>query len=96
MGDAGQNCLHEMRYRPRRKLTQDAPNVAQDLGLTYVGKTDRETLRAATLSLDFEQRLSRAFRNLYRSHLVVEATDENDAHYIIVETPFRVFIADAD
>ena len=100
LGDPGQDCLHDKRsdsrYRLRRKLTQDASDVAQDLGLKYVEVTGWDTLREVTQSPDFDQGLFRQFRNLRRSDLVIEATDGNDAHYIIVETPFRAFGADVD
>ncbi len=100
LGDPGREALNDRRLdnnlRIRRKVTQGAPVVAHELGLNYVGITGWETLREVAESRDSGQSLLRQLRNLRRSVLVIEATDGNDTHYIIVETSFRAFQEDVD
>lgn len=100
LGDPGREALKDRRLdnqdRVWRKMTQDAPVVAHELGLNYVGITGWETLKEVAENRDSDQSLLRQFRNLRRSGLIIEATDENDTHYIVVETPFRAFQEDVD
>ena len=100
LGDPGQDCIGDKRmdnrYRVEDKVSRDASRMVQELGLHYVGIVHWQTLRKRLQTLDAGegQRREREFLNLRRSNLIVEATDGDATHYIIVETPFRAFVAD--
>ena len=93
LGDTRQQCLEDRRSdsrtRVRTAAAGRASELAAGLGLQYVRtltRTDLEQIYQDTRGGHIAR--SRSSR-LLRPNLVIEATDGQDTHYVMVETPFR-------
>ena len=93
LGDTRQQCLEDRRSdsrtRVRTAAAGRASELAAGLGLQYVRtltRTDFERIYQGTRG----DHIARSrFSGLLRPNLVIEATDGQDTHYAMVETPFR-------
>ncbi len=98
LGDPGQSCLNDLRSRSRSRVRQaavaSAPAIAAGLGLDYVRRLDRTDIERMYRDTGRGQRIfGTGFGRLLRS-LVLEATEGQNTHYVMVETPYRAMPED--
>ena len=101
LGDTRQQCLEDRRsdsrLRVRKAATGHAPAIAAGLALQYVrtlALTDTERISVEAMGGHI---VGSRFRSLRNPELaIIEATDGQDTHYVMVETPFRALIGTGD
>ena len=86
LGDTRQQCLEDRRSRSRTRVR----TVAAGLGLQYVRTLTRTDFERMYQDMREGHHIARSRSSrLLRPNLVIEATDGQDTHYVMVETPFR-------
>ena len=94
LGDTRQQCLEDRRSdsrtRVRTAAAGRASELAAGLGLQYVRALTRTYLEQIYQATREGRHIARSRSSrLLRPNLVIEATDGQDTHYLMVETPFR-------
>ena len=94
LGDTRQECLgdrrSDSRLRVRKAATGHAPAIAAGLGLQYARTLTRTDFERMYQDIREGHHIARSRSSrLLRPNLVIEATDGQDTHYVMVETPFR-------
>ena len=94
LGDTRQECLgdrrSDSRLRVRKAATGHAPAIAAGLGLQYARTLTRRDFERMYQDMREGHHIARSRSSrLLRPNLVIEATDGQDTHYVMVETPFR-------
>ena len=94
LGDTRQDCLgdrrSDSRLRVRKAATGHAPAIAAGLALQYVRALIRRDFERMYQDMREGHHIARSRSSrLLRPNLVIEATDGQDTHYAMVETPFR-------
>ncbi len=94
LGDRRQECLgdrrSDSRLRVRKAATGHAPAIAAGLGLQYARTLTRTDFERMYQDIREGHHIARSRSiRLLRPNLVIEATDGQDTHYAMVETPFR-------
>ena len=93
-GDTRQQCLEDRRSdsrtRVRTAAAGRASELAAGLGLQYVRTLTRTDFERMYQDIREGHHIARSRSSrLLRPNLVIEATDGQDTHYVMVETPFR-------
>ena len=94
LGDTRQQCLEDRRSdsrtRVRTAAAGRASELAAGLGLQYVRTLTRTDFERMYQDIREGHHIGRSRSSrLLRTNLVIEATDGQDTHYVMVETPFR-------
>ena len=95
LGDTRQQCFEDRRSDIRTRVRTAAAGrtsaiAAAGLGLQYVRTLTRTDFERMYQDMREGHHIARSrFSRLLRPNLVTEATDGQDTHYVMVETPFR-------
>ena len=94
LGDTRQQCLEDRisdsRTRVRTAAAGRASELAAGLGMQYARTLTRTDFERMYQDIREGHHIARSRSSrLLRPNLVIEATDGQDTHYVMVETPFR-------
>ena len=94
LGDTRQQCFEDRRSdsrtRVRTAAAGRASELAAGLGLQYVRTLTRTDFERMYQDIREGHHIARSRSSrLRRTNLMTEATDGQDTHYVMVETPFR-------
>ena len=94
LGDPREECLgdrrSDSRHRVRKAAAGHAHGIAAGMGMQYVRTVTHADFGRMYQDIRYGHHIARSRSSrLLRPNLVIEATDEQDTHYVMVEMPFR-------
>ena len=79
-----------------QKLTREAPNIAMDLGLSYIRNLDRDEIRQMAVNAAQGNPLTLELKSFRSADFIIEAADGDQICYILIEASCTLDHRDTD